>query len=318
MRILRAVPFLVALAALLGAEARPARAADPPTIGVGSHQLDARSVAALRDLGIRQVRTTLYMPLWENDPAWRREFDAGVERARRAGLELLVVVHEPSGARMGAAEREEQALRMTRFMETVARHYRGTIRHWQLWNEMDTGFTDAFGAVSGLPMRERGRLYARQLARAYPAVKRGNPDAVVVTGGLASVGDDLREFLRGMREGEARFDVLALHTYGVPLVEPFRRKAATARREYPGAELWCTEFGIEKSQIPWPEELARWEEYQRRSWREVAEANEAEGIYARAYGHVLWDGEAESHAILRKDFSARPAYHWLRERLRPR
>src|SRR5690606_19167184 len=100
MRILRAVPFLVALAALLGAEARPARAADPPTIGVGSHQLDARSVAALRDLGIRQVRTTLYMPLWENDPAWRREFDAGVERARRAGLELLVVVHEPSGARM--------------------------------------------------------------------------------------------------------------------------------------------------------------------------------------------------------------------------
>lgn len=313
----RLIPWLLPLLVALAAPA-PVRAADP-IVGLGAHQLDARSVAALRQLGVRHVRHTLYVDVWDRDEAYRREFDRGIERASAAGLELLIVAHAIGENRMSPRERRRTAEWYAGVMERAARRYRDQVRYWQIWNEMDVTFTDAFGARSGLPMRERGRLYAEQLQLVYPRIKAANSRAVVITGGIASGPAD--GFLDAVLEAGGPFDVAAVHTYGFPLWGVFEAKArqtrAILRRHGAGARpLWNTEFGLEGKQIPWTRDPAKIDELQAETWSRAVRGNAAEGLYDRLYGYQLWTGEDTGHGILREDFSPRPAAGWLRTRNR--
>jgi len=87
-------------------------------------------------------------------------------------------------------------------MEAIAARYRGRILSWELWNEPDlqdywTGSAEEFAAMVKL---------------AAAAVRRGDPKAVIVLGGV-SLGPT--EFFRSlMRLGVADFvDVIAMHAY---------------------------------------------------------------------------------------------------------
>ena len=307
-----------------GAAASPAlplqlfrEAAAPSWVGVGAHRLDAESIERLQDLGVRHVRTTLYWGLWEQDAAYRRRAVADIERAERAGLELLVVVHQqPSG---GYEDRTRVYLDFADFVAARAADF-PNVRYWQLWNEMDVAFTDVFGAGrDGISLRERGRNYARMLSVAYPAIKRANPSAIVVTGGIASGIED--GFLRGMYDGEARYDVLAIHSYGFPVAGSFRDRGREARRimaEHGDSRpLWNTEFGMESAVVPpdWPRSADDIDGYHLESWRDPVVLNETERIYDRVYGHVLVQDGDLSYDLVRTDGTPRPAYRWLREYL---
>ena len=59
-------------------------------------------------------------------------------------------------------------------MGDMARRY-PQVRYWELWNEMDNGFTDLCGAgrASG-SMRERGKLYAKTLQSVYLQIRKAN------------------------------------------------------------------------------------------------------------------------------------------------
>lgn len=314
--------LLAAPAPAAAREAAPpaaALAAADPTLGIGAHQLDARSVRALQQLGVRHVRTTLYPSLWRQNGDWRRDFDAGVQRAHAAGLEILVVVHEPGEKLRSNAQRAAEMEEFAAFMERVGREYRQEVRLWQLWNEMDIGFTDVFGAASRLPMRERGRLYAHQLKLAYPRIKAANPRAVVVTGGIAGGPSD--GFLDAVLAHGGPFDVAAVHSYGFPLWEVFRDKAretrSLLRRHRAGDRpVWNTEFGLEAKQIPWVRNRGAIDDAQRDTWQRVVEGNRDAGLYDRIYGYQLWTGEDTGHGILRKDFAPRPTYRWIQEYVR--
>jgi len=289
-----------------------------PPVGVGTHALDRSSISHLSDLGVRHLRTTLYWSHW-HDPAYRREFAAGLQRAHAAGIRPLVVVHQqPSG---GYASRQRVYRDFAAFMEARAAQF-PEVEAWQLWNEMDVGFTDVFGAGRGVPMRQRGRNYAEMLRLAYPAIKRGNPNALVVTGGIASGPRD--GFLHGMYEGGGRFDVLAIHSYGFPVVGPYRDRGREARRimreHGDDRPLWNTEFGMEDAVVPpgWDRSRSEIDRHHRGAWKESIELNAQEGIYARSYGHVLKQGGDLSFDLVRRDGSSRPAYTWLRGYLRGR
>jgi hypothetical protein len=290
-----------------------------PAVGVGVHRLDRESVAHLNQLGVRHVRITLYWSQWSR-PAYREEWTRDLHRALDAGLELLVVVHQPP---FGDFERRNQVYRaFAQFMEARAAEF-PQVGAWQLWNEMDESFTDVFGA--GRPevsLRRRGQLYAEMLELAYPAIKRGNPRALIVTGGLASPLDG--GFLQGLYDRKARFDVLAIHTYGYPLALSFHERGRAARRvmalHRDRRPLWNTEFGLERAVIPAEADLtpARVDRAHLEAWKSAVEANHRAPLYKRIYGHVLAEGRDLGFSLVRVDGSARPAYQWLQSWLRNR
>ncbi|MEA2724826.1 MAG: hypothetical protein QOH59_2597 [Gemmatimonadales bacterium] len=287
------------------------------TVGLGVHRLDQQSVAQIKDLRVRHIRYTLYWSHW-NDPAYRLQWERDLQRALQAGLDPLVVVHEPPFGDFQHRDLVYQAF--ARFMEERAAQF-PAVRAWQLWNEMDDAFTDVFGAGHPeISFRQRGQLYAQMLRLAYPAIKRGNPNALVVTGGIASPIEG--GFLQGLYDSNAPYDVLAIHTYGYPLALAFDERGRSARRVMTAHRdrrpLWNTEFGLERAVIPVTPGLlpAEVDRAQLEAWKSCIEANDRSPVYGRIYGHVLTEGNDLGFGLIRADGSARPAYRWLKSWMR--
>jgi len=220
-------------------------------LGMGSHSIDEHSLQMIKDLGIRLVRYTMY---WDSIEAGREklnDWDKDIARCERMGMHLVIVVHR-GPPELVFANREEGYRRFAEFMAKMAARYQ-YVRYWELWNEMDVDFTDLFGAFQkDVPMRQRGKYYAEMLRLAYPAIKRANPKAFVLTGGMS----DCLEFPTGIYEGGGKdyFDIMNIHTYGLPIVWAFIGRGLAARQvmeDHGDADkpLWNTEFGIDAGNI---------------------------------------------------------------------
>ncbi|HLB95695.1 MAG TPA: hypothetical protein VJK26_02200 [Patescibacteria group bacterium] len=228
-----------------------------------AHYLGLRMARAL---GIRIVRTPLSWCQLEglinrNESSSSaeqalRNFDYTINTiAPREGVELLIVVAcsgNPPG--ISYANKEEGYQRFGEFMGHLAERYKGRVRYWQLFNEMDGAFTDLFGKDAGIPLEERGKLYAQMLKLAYPAIKKADSEAVVLTGGITRNG--VPDFPRGIYAagGKDYFDVLTIHTYGLPQTDYFIPKGQTTRALMNisgdgGKPLWATEFGLDAGSI---------------------------------------------------------------------
>lgn len=324
-------------------------------LGIGMHGTPLEHLDRVQALGIRIVRVTLYWALMEPtetpgeyDEAYLREWDERVATFAARGMELLVVVHgNPPG--VSWENRDASYARFARFMGELAARY-PSVRYWELFNEMDSGFTDLFGAEAGIPMRERGMYYAEMLKLAYPAIKAANPAALVLVGGMT----DWQEFPRGIYEGGGAsfFDIMNLHTYGVPVVWALVSRGAELREvmaEYGDAErpLWNTEFGIDAGNVvaAWgfphergEEDGPAYDQVHLDQWRECIQAAFETGLYAKVLpyqyhamnermnetlateeyareylpeGHTIDD---YGFGIVRRDgLTPRPTYQWLLE-----
>lgn len=122
------------------------------------------------------------------------------------------------------------------FVEAVVNRYKGepyNIRYWEIWNEPDAHnyippnspygcWGDTTDSYYG------GEYYAEMLKYVYPAIKRADPNAQVVLGGLLMWCDDedpnpqpeigdcpSAKFLEGILRngGGAYFDIMAYHAY---------------------------------------------------------------------------------------------------------
>jgi hypothetical protein len=163
----------------------------------------------------------------------------------------------------------------------------------------------------------KGTILEHQLQlscdRYTPVVK-----GLIPTGELAPVGRAGSGFLDGMYEEHARYDVLAIHTYGFPLLKPFDARGSAAWRlmEAHGDNrpLWNTEFGLEPAVIPdnWRLSRGQIDSVQLEAWRTSIEGNERWRTYDRIYGYVLADGKDLGFNLIRLDGSPRPAYRWLK------
>lgn len=229
-----------------------------PELGMGMHGMPDEQIDMVRALGIRVVRHTMYWYSMENstepgvyNPEYLARWDDLVQRCPQKGIELEVIVHGNAPG-LSFDNRHEAYHRFAQFVAAMAARY-PTIRFWELWNEMDVGFTDLFGVgVDGpdgqpIPMLDRGKMYAEMLKLAYPAIKEANPQAWVLTGGMSDTGD----FPRGIYEGGGKdyFDIMNIHTYGVPVRNSFIARGLhvyQVMKEF-GDEnrpLWNTEWGI--------------------------------------------------------------------------
>ncbi len=198
------------------------------------------------ELGVNWVR--LDGVLWheiqpEPDGPYRWSALAGLEReidaARELGLTPVVIIRgAPLWAAVApafcAAVRDERLPEYAAFLEALAQRYRGRVNYWELGNEPDVdprlvAADSPFGCMGDIDdPYYGGERYGRMLQVAAPALRRGNPDARVVFGGLllatSHTTDPSRgrpeRFLEGaLRAGAAPyFDILAYHSH-VPYIQ---------------------------------------------------------------------------------------------------
>jgi hypothetical protein len=161
------------------------------------------------------------------------------------------------------------------------------------------------------------------LRSAHDSIKKANPGARVVIGGLAGADDQIDDFLRGVYEGGGRFDVVAVHAYGPPIWWAARDRAlvlrALMKEKGDTRPLWLTEFGISMARMRdlWQiRTVAAREQKQADEWRSVADSNDVRRLYDRLVGYVLVDASDEGFGIVRADGTTRPAYDWLKTRNR--
>ena len=140
----------------------------------------------------------------------------------------------------------EQRQAFARYATWVVEHYRGRVKYFDLWNEWDahTGRT-----TPGTPEQ-----YVALAKVVYPAVKRANPDVIVLSGGISDWALKRDWYDRFLAAGGLQFvDGLSIHPYNwnwrddrsptaaMKLVDEVHRKAVKARGG--PVDLYITEMG---------------------------------------------------------------------------
>ena len=174
----------------------------------------------------------------------------GLNRLFKLDVEVIGLIStvpgwaSPTGEGGTFAPVDEAAPLFEAFCTELAKRYKGKIRYWQYGQNMDIdpGWQPKADAVQ----------YARWLKLAYRALKAGNPDCVVSTGGHLGRNPGFLETIY-KQGGKDFLDAVAVHpwpTYEAPQgdeafdwqrVEDYRAvmvKYGDARKP-----MWCTEFG---------------------------------------------------------------------------
>ncbi|MFL5732584.1 MAG: hypothetical protein ACJ78Q_05225 [Chloroflexia bacterium] len=143
------------------------------------------------------------------------------------------------------------------FAYAAAQHYAGKIHVWEIWNEPDVEMTFKCGGC------DRAAVYAQMLALSYAGIKKADPDATVLIGGLSihdynNLGMAFLDRVVAASGGKLNFDVLSIHPYmpdrppestdpkTVVQNFPYRLQFASRWLDAHGAsnkEIWITEDG---------------------------------------------------------------------------
>jgi len=185
-----------------------------------------RSIAMMSDAGVQWVRASMNWATLEPnakgvlDPRWMPELDYAIQKARAAGIQVLMPISDgvpywasadpakytdTSGQHWNKAWKPYNFQDYADFARTLVNRYKGFgVRHYEVWNEPNY--------VRFWPSGPDPADYTAMLRAAYPAIKQADPGATVVMGGVS--GSDYT-FLQGIYSagGGAYFDVAAVHPY---------------------------------------------------------------------------------------------------------
>ena len=171
-----------------------------------------RVLDALQAAGVRWVRMDTSWAGIEDvakgarNSWYLRMVDFCVDQARIRGMHVLMTMWlTPGWANGNAGERvpPTNPADYADFMRWATAHFKGRVDAWEIWNEPDPRQSFWLGTT---------RQYVDLLRAAYPAIKAGDPQSLVVLGG-PSCNDDL--WIRDIYSLGAKpyFDVLATHPY---------------------------------------------------------------------------------------------------------
>lgn len=161
------------------------------SLGVGALRTDFGWVEAEKEKGVIAA------------PAYWDEF---VDMANAYDIEILGIIDygNPFYDDGGAPYTEEGLAAYERYCRYLATHYKGRVKHFEIWNEYNINYAN--------PGYQPPETYAKMLQRAYPALKECNPDAYVVVGGMCGI--HFEWMRRVMRQGSIHYtDALSLHPY---------------------------------------------------------------------------------------------------------
>ncbi len=140
------------------------------------------------------------------DPYWLRQYGHAIRLAHQAGQRVLVMTYNAPAWASGSPARNvpRHARTFGDYIGGLARRLGPGVDAYEIWNEQNTR---RFWSTGSDPA-----AYAKLLRIAYPAVKRANPNAQVVFGGLST--NDYG-YLEGAYAAGAKgsFDVMATHPY---------------------------------------------------------------------------------------------------------
>lgn len=298
-----------------------------PLLWANDDDLD-RSLDAVVASGSTRLRVDLAWPLLEPEPGlsvWEPT-DRLVDAARARGIEILAILdYTPAWAaadpELGLTSKPASATEYGHYAGTVAEHFVGRIRHYEIWNEPN-------GAVFFAPWADP-ELYAEMLRESYISIKAADADAVVIGGAIGAVGDNENTmnglgFLRRVYEagGHGYFDALSVHPYSYPgtlvgtetITDGALHMIADMRREMithgdGDKQMWATEFGS-----PTDEGAGITEDRQAEIMTSFIHEWSQLSFAGPMYVHEIRDrlaGSADpedNFGVLRRDFSPKPAY----------
>lgn len=284
-----------------------------PKLGMNVHIFNDKVAKSLKKAGIKYIRQTIYWYQFQKTSAPGRysrralkQLDKLVELYKKHGLLPVFVVHGNAPG-ISWKNRQEGYKQFAQFMKMLAARYK-YVKHWQLWNEMDSAFTDLFGVNNNIPMKERGKYYAEMLKLSYPAIKNANPEALVLTGGIVA----WDRFPQGIYEGGGKdfFDIMCVHTYGSPLQWAYVLRGSTLRDIMDSygdtmKPLWNTEFGVSAGSlvqawgIPKGNAAKYYDDKQNDMIKDCIKFNRKSGLYQKSFPYV-YQGDAECGGDIRK------------------
>ena len=158
---------------------------------------------------------------WPYRSAWEK-YDQIVDLAERYGMELIVRLSNPpawtraEGDTAGTFAPPDNYEDFGDFVAAVVSRYRGRIRYYQIWNE-----PNIYPEWGERPVNPEE--YVELLKIAYTRAKAIDPEAVIISGALASTIElgprDMNDFvfLQRMYDAGAApyFDILAMQGYGL-------------------------------------------------------------------------------------------------------
>lgn len=261
----------------------------------------AANLAALA--GMNWVRDRLHWRIMEPEKGRFVETSAADESARwqtRAGLQVLQVHCDSPSWTGSKSKRLPTDLRDAhRFMEAMARRWRGLVLAFEPWNEADT---PNFGGHIG------SEIAAYQKA-CYLGLKAGNPDVIVCQNVFASPHPNvLADFNANLVW--PYFDTFNLHHY--TSTDEYVGVYAAFRAISAGKPLWVTEFnlpvqwaGDEKEQEPTDADLR----VQAERVAQLFAAALHEGPAVALYFLLPHYSEGQTqYGVLCKDLTPRPAF----------
>ena len=180
----------------------------------------AQAFAHAKAIGATYLRINLVWESYRNDGFG--PYDRAINAARARGMRVqLTVTGNPSyvnGGR-GYIGRRPIVARYTRWIARVARHFRGRVFAYAIWNEPNLG-------LFFLPQGAAGqRLYGKLYRAAYRAVKRADRRAKVLIGETAPSNKPLRFLAGATRGGRVLADGWAHHPYQFVKTVPGRPEA---------------------------------------------------------------------------------------------
>ena len=306
----------------------------------GANIADLGNAYLLQDMGFQWAKGYVNWETVERQPGefnWA-DPDNTVNAFTSRGLHILLRIHgTPAWARPPdtfLTYPPDDISRFSDFVGLLATRYRGQVDAYEIWNEQNLDYE--WGYLS-----PDAAAYTALLQSAYRAIKTADPEALVVSGGLATTGDgsdtavgDL-EFLQQMYDAGARgaFDALGSHPYafGHPpdYTDPWglclsrvndQRRVMVANGDE-ATPIWITELGwvLNTSWALGEHETigvtqSEQSEYLGRAYRKVA----ADWPYVGAiflfnldFASVPWYTASEPmrwYAVLNPDRTPRPAY----------
>ena len=306
----------------------------------GANIADLSDAYLLKDMGFGWAKGFVN---WETVEVEQGEYkwadpDRTVNAFRGRGREILLRIH---GTPAWARPRDtfltyppDDVEWFGDFAGKLAARYKGRVDAYEIWNEQNLSYE--WGYLS-----PDARAYTRMLQAAYRAIKTADPEALVISGGLATTGNgsptaagDLA-YLQGMYDAGARgaFDALGSHPYafgnspdkvdpwGLSLSRVADQRQVMVANGDEVTPIWITELGwvldtswdlVEHESIGVSE--AEQAEYLGRAYEKVASDwpyVQAIFVFNLDFGGVPWYTASEPmrwYAVLNPDRSPRPAY----------
>jgi WD40 repeat protein len=317
------------------------------TFGYGVNMADLGKAYLVRDLGLNWVKSYVNWETVEPEPGQFRWVDPDniVTAFEDFDVRILMRVHgTPAWARPEEtflSHPPDDMADFAHFMEALATRYKGQVAAYEIWNEPNLHYE--WGYLEPDPAR-----YTAMLKAAYQAVKAVDPDALVISGGLATTGEgsptavgDLA-FLQGMYQAGVKgyFDALGSHPYafghdpdyvdpwGLSLSRVVEQREVMVNSDDAETPIWITETGwvlhtswnleeheaIAVDEAQQADYLVRAYEKVRAEWPWV----QAMFLFNLDFSGVPWYPAAEPmrwYAILNPDRTPRPAYSSLKYKL---